>query len=257
MGLVKPKHFVYHRNVNVISALTTIAGLLADQSRARMVEKLLDGEAKTATELALHAGISAQTASAHLAKLTSVALLECKTEGRCRYYRLAGPGVAEAFEALTVLVPRTKKTDGEAEDREDLWPIRLARTCYDHLAGRVGVAVTNAMVRRRHLVPGRRDFRLTRPGETFLSELGVDVERARRQRRVFARQCVDWTERRPHLAGALGAALATRSFELDWLARVPDHRHLVITAKGRSGLARVFRLKPALWLPTPSGVPSI
>jgi len=229
--------------MNVSHDIATIAALLADASRARMLGALLNGESLTATELALHAGISAQTASAHLAKLTRASLLACQTQGRCRYYRLAGPAVAEALEALTVLAPKTPTAvDGE----QTIASLRIARTCYDHLAGRLGVLVTEALVRRRFLLPQQREFRLTKSGEAFLKKLEVDVEQARRQRRAFARQCVDWTEREPHLAGALGAAVALRCFQLEWVARVPAHRHLLLTPKGRAAFARVFAVRPAV-----------
>lgn len=205
-----------------------------------MVETLMDGRSRTGKELALQAGVSAQTASVHLAKLAAAGLVSCAAEGRCRYYRLAGPDIADAFEALTALAPKPALPP---VDDNILGALRLARTCYDHLAGRLGVALTETMIRRRLLVLGGRDFRLTRAGEAFLCALGVNVERARRQRRIFARQCLDWSERRPHLAGALGAALAMRCFELGWLTPVPDARHVVITPHGRVGLARWFNVK--------------
>jgi len=174
--------------------------------------------------------------------LTGASLLACLTQGRCRYYRLAGPAVAEALEAVTVLAPKTPRA---ADGEQTIAALRIARTCYDHLAGRLGVLVTETLVRRRFLLPRRRDFRLTKSGEAFLKELEVDVEQARRQRRAFARQCVDWTERRPHLAGALGAAVASLCFQLEWVAQVPDHRHLLLTSKGRAAFAREFAVKPA------------
>jgi DNA-binding transcriptional ArsR family regulator len=221
-----------------------VAALLADPSRARVLGALMDGRALTATELALHAGVSAQTASAHLAKLTEASLLACETSGRCRYYRLAGPGVAEALEALTVLAP--KATPARAESQHEIERIRFARTCYDHLAGRLGVAITEALVRRGHLKTDARDFRVTAAGASFLNGLGVDVENARRQRRAFARKCVDWTERRPHLAGALGAALTACWLQQDWVRRMPDGRYLLLTPTGGRALSRWFGVKPTL-----------
>lgn len=241
-SLVKQKHFGYHRSMNAGRDISAVASLLADDSRARMLDALLGGGALTATELALHAGVAAQTASTHLARLTKASLLACETQGRCRYYRLAGAPVAEALEALAVLAPKTPLAAGEQQGV--LESLRIARTCYDHLAGRLGVRITATLIRRGYLIPRPREFRLTAPGETFLNKLGVDVEQARRQRRAFARQCVDWTERLPHLAGALGAAIATRLFQLAWVVRVADHRHLDLTPKGRTALARVFSVKP-------------
>jgi DNA-binding transcriptional ArsR family regulator len=219
-----------------------VAGLLADRSRARVLEALVDGRSATATELALRAGVSAATVSGHLAKLRAAGLLTCERSGRCRYYRLAGRAVSRALAALTTLAPgaapRAARAPGE------IAPIRLARTCYDHLAGRLGVAVTAAMLRRGHLRPDGREFRVTASGVSFLGALGVDVERARRQRRAFAPRCLDWTERRPHLAGALGAALATHWLEQGWVRRTRERRVLLLTPGGRTALSKSFAVKP-------------
>ena len=174
--------------------------------------------------------------------MTAASLLACETSGRCRYYRLAGPAVAEALEALTVLAP--KAAPDLAGSPLEIEQIRFARTCYDHLAGRLGVAITEAMVRRGYLRPESRDFRVTASGASFLRELGVNVDKAKRQRRAFARKCVDWTERRPHLAGALGAAVAARWLQQDWVRRLPEGRHLLLTPKGGSALSQWFGVKP-------------
>ena len=242
LRIVKHEHFGYNRSMNYSRDISSVAALLADPSRARVLEALMDGRSLTATELAFHARVSAQTASGHLAKLTDGSLLSCETVGRCRYYRLAGSAVADALEALTVLAP--KGPPRAAEPQSEIEQIRFARTCYDHLAGRLGVALTAAMLRRGYLRPGSRDFRVTASGASFLSELGVDVEKAKRQRRAFARKCVDWTERRPHLAGALGAALAARWLQQEWVRRMPEGRHLLLTPKGASALYRWFGVRP-------------
>ena len=208
-----------------------------------MLAALIDGRSRTATELAYHAGVSPQTASSHLAKLVQARLLAMEAEGRFRHYRLAGPNVGHAIEALLALAG-----DGERYRKgptKGIEPIRIARTCYDHLAGRLGVALTHMMVKRKLLKPSGRDFRLTPSGEKFLRKFGVDVEKAKHPRRAFARQCRDWTERRPHLAGALGAALAARWLELRWVTRVPEERYLIVTNRGRTALKGLFSIKPS------------
>jgi predicted transcriptional regulator len=205
-----------------------------------MLSALLDGGALTATELAYRAGVSPQTASSHLALLTAASLVAVEAYGRYRYYRLAGSRVAEAIEALLRITAR--EAGGKESPLGPVEAIRFARMCYDHLAGRLGVALTHAMMRRKHLVPAGRDFRLTRAGTLFLEKMGVDVRRAEHQRRAFARQCLDWTERRPHLAGALGAALTGRLLEAEWLGRVPEERTLALTERGKKAFVKAFGL---------------
>jgi DNA-binding transcriptional ArsR family regulator len=229
--------------MNVGRDIARVAALVADDSRARMLGALMEGRSVTATELALHAGVSAQTARGHLAKLTEASLVVREVGGRCRYFRLAGAAVAEALAALALVAPA--RAPHATERDGDIEPIRIARTCYDHLAGRLGVAVTEVLVKRGYLKAAAPDFRLTASGASFLEELGVDVERARGQRRAFARRCLDWTERQPHLAGALGAALATCWLRQEWVRRVPEQRHLVLTPRGRSALFRLFAVKSA------------
>jgi DNA-binding transcriptional ArsR family regulator len=223
--------------------LARSAGLLADRARAKILRALTDGGSLTATELSYRAGVSPQTTSSHLAKLVQAKLLAVEVEGRYRHYRLARPNVGHAVEALLAVA-----WDGEERDEgvtKEIEPIRVARTCYDHLAGKLGVALTQMMVKRKYLKPRGRDFVLTAPGEAFLKKLGVDMEKAKRQRRAFARQCLDWTERRPHLAGALGAAFAARWVELGWVIRVSAGRYLVVTEGGRRALRQRFSVKPS------------
>jgi DNA-binding transcriptional ArsR family regulator len=217
--------------------IAAVAALVADPSRARMLTALMDGRARTAKELAYGAGVTPQTASSHLAKLLHARLLAMERQSRHRYFRLAAPGVGHAVEALMALSPgrpRVTRPEGPLDG------LRLARTCYDHLAGRLGVMVTEALVRRRLLKPTGRDFLLTAPGERFLARLGVDVGKARAERRAFARQCLDWSERRAHLAGALGAAVARRCLDLRWVHPVREERTLALTPQGLRGLRTWF-----------------
>jgi DNA-binding transcriptional ArsR family regulator len=219
--------------------VAAVAGLLADPARARMLDTLLSGHALPAGELARHAGVTPQTASAHLRRLLQGGLLAVEAQGRHRYYRLAGPAVAEAVEALALIAPPLPVRSLRQSQRAEA--LRFARTCYDHLAGVVGVAVADALLRAGALRPAAgRDYQVTPQGERLLGGLGVDVAELRRRRRAFARGCLDWTERTPHLSGALGAALLERLLGLGWLARGRVPRGLVLTDAGRDGLAEAF-----------------
>jgi len=217
--------------------IASVAGLVADPARARMLTALMDGRARTAKELAYSAGVTPQTASSHLAKFLGARLLAMERQSRHRYFRLAAPSVAHAIEALMAVSPARPRA---AASEGPLEGLRLARTCYDHLAGRLGVSVTDAMVRRHWLTPAGRGYRLTVAGERFLARLGVDVDQTRRERRAFARQCLDWSERRAHLAGALGAAMARRYLDLRWVQRVAEERALTLTPHGLHGLRTWF-----------------
>jgi DNA-binding transcriptional ArsR family regulator len=212
------------------------ASLIGEPARACMLTRLLDGAARTAGELAREAGITPQTASAHLSQLLDGGLVQVAAQGRHRYYRLAGPEVARALEALSLLTPAARVAARVPES------LRFARTCYDHLAGRLAVDLVAAMERKGHLNGSEEAFALTPGGEAYFTQLGVDVGALVRGRRAFARPCLDWSERRPHLAGALGAALAECLFERKWLARSQDGRGVRLTVAGRQGFERELGL---------------
>jgi len=196
--------------------------MLADSSRAAMVLALMDGRPRSAKKLALDAGITAPTASTHLRKLVAARMLVWEGRGRSKYFSLAGADVAQAVEALSEIGVR----ELPAAARE----LRFARCCYDHLAGQLGVALTE---------------RLLRPGNTLLRDLGIDVEALASSRRPLFRCCTDWTERRPHVAGAVGAALLGHYKNERWLATVKDSRKLVVTPAGCSAFARFFGIDTA------------
>jgi DNA-binding transcriptional ArsR family regulator len=201
---------------------------------------LSDGRALPACELASRAGVTAATISYHLDRLIGGGLVAAERQGRHCYYRLANPAVVGLLEALaTVAPPARARTFREGQAGKAL---RFARTCYDHLAGRLGVQVTESLVAQRFVVPEGRDFALAPAGETMLGGLGVDVETARGARRAFARACLDWSERRHHLAGALGAALLTRLFDLQWIRRTSSSRAVLLTDTGRRELRQRFLL---------------
>jgi DNA-binding transcriptional ArsR family regulator len=211
-----------------------VAALLGDPTRATMLDALMDGRARPAGELARRAGIAPSTASEHLARLVAGRLLVVEPRGRERRYRLASAEVAEVLEALSRLGSEAPASSLRAASRSEA--LRAARTCYDHLAGRLGVAVTEGLVAREVLLVRDGSFELTEDGEVFLVELGVDVAGARARTRVFARACLDWSERRPHLAGALGAALADAALDHGWVRRRPNDRALSVTPDGNEAL---------------------
>lgn len=216
-----------------------IAALMGDPARANMLAALMDGRAMTAKELSLVAGVSPPTASGHLGKLVEGRLLDVIVQGRYRYYRLANSLVARAIEAIMALSgaeePRLRRPASRAAEA-----LRAARTCYDHLAGRLGVDLVDRLLGQGHIQPSETDYQVTRRGNAFFAELGIDVAALARQRRGFARPCLDWSERRPHLAGALGAALARQCFALGWIERSRESRAVAITAPGRAALRERF-----------------
>lgn len=213
-------------------AISTLGYLLADPGRAAMLVALLEGRALPAGELARAASVSAQSASAHLAKLSRGGLITMQRDGRCRYYKLAGPRVANALEALgaiSTVRPAVEYIASQADKS-----ILLARSCYDHLAGRIGVALADAMHKQRVIVAeGKRDYRVTAKGADWLARLGVQMETLQQSKRHLARRCLDWTERRPHISGALGAALLKHFLAEGWLARNRGSRALRVTLKGQ------------------------
>jgi DNA-binding transcriptional ArsR family regulator len=220
------------------AAIAEVAALLGDPARASMIAALMGGRALTAGELALQAGVTAQTASGHLARLTEVGLLAQERQGRHRYFRIASREVAQAVEALTLLAaagPARYRPPGPA-DRA----LRTARTCYDHMAGRLGVALADSLVARRHVLLADGAASVTDEGERFLAALGLDLSGGGTTRRPLCRACLDWSERRHHLAGRLGAALLTLGLDSGWVKGAPEGRVLTITRAGERAFADHF-----------------
>ena len=218
--------------------LAELAGLIADPGRARILSRLMDGRAQTASELALLAGVTPQTASWHLSRLVQRALLKVERRGPRRLYRLATPLVAQMLEGMmTVAVtgPQASRPSARIDDQ-----MRRARTCYDHLAGELGVAVTDALRERGYLVLDQDAGELTAAGLAFLDSLGIDLRSPVRRRRALCRPCLDWSERRPHLAGRAGAAVAELAFRQDWIRRRPQGRSVEITEAGRAAFKDLF-----------------
>jgi DNA-binding transcriptional ArsR family regulator len=224
------------------AAIAPVASLLSDPSRVSILLALSDGREIAAGELALVAGVTAATASFHLARLTSAALVTLRRQGRHRLYRLAAPEVVQALEALAVLAPQSApRTHRQARIGR---AVRAGRTCYDHLAGRLGVCLARALLDRGAIRLAGAEFDVTPLGEHLLGELGIDLPAARARRRAVAAACLDWSEREPHIAGALGAALLTRLFDLGWIQRMPASRAVEVTSAGRRGLHRTFGIAP-------------
>jgi DNA-binding transcriptional ArsR family regulator len=227
--------------MNDPDVVARVAGLLADPARAQMLLTLLDGSMRPAGELAFAANISAQSASAHLAKLCEGGLLVLQPQGRHRYFRISSPEAASAVESFTslsmALPPRRPR--GPAIPRSTPVQFLHARTCYDHLAGEVAVQICAAMLKARWLRSEGRDFELTRLGHERLAALEVDLSAAQTSRRSFARTCVDLTQRRPHIGGALGAALLDMYLARGWILRMRGSRAVSITPKGSQAFARI------------------
>lgn len=224
-------------SADVDRAVSRIAAAIGEPARARMLFALLDDRARTATELALLAGVSPSTASAHLARLRAERLVRVEAQGKHRYYRLEGKPVARALEGLGVLAGRPRdpfvpNTPGR---------LRSARTCYDHIAGALGVVLHDRLRSlgwlRRAATGDDRSYDLTPAGREGFGALGVDVDAARQARRRFAFGCLDWSERRSHLGGALGSAVLDLALDRRWVARRRDDRALEVTALGRRELS--------------------
>ena len=220
-------------------ALCGPAALFADRARALMLLALRDSEALAGTELARTAGISRATTSRHMAHLIEGGLVHVDRRGRLCFYRLANQHVARAMAALEALTDGDHGTDVRSADTSD----RLARTCYDHLAGRIGVQILDALVRNRFVSTRGGELTLSIPGRAFLREFGVDLRQPSQHRRATIRPCLDRTERRHHMAGNAGAQLARRAFDLGWFERVSGSRALRITPSGRRGLKATFGLE--------------
>jgi DNA-binding transcriptional ArsR family regulator len=223
-------------------AVSRIAAAIGEPARARMLYRLMDGHARTSTELAVVAEVSPSTASVHLNRLRAEGLITRLVQGKHHYYSLQGPRVARALEALSILAGGSRPFVSRTPSG-----LRSARTCYDHMAGKLGVAFLDRMKALKWLASGPRSrdraLEVTPGGAKALGAVGIDVEGLRAERRRFAHACLDWSERRPHLGGALGAALLKAALRRRWVAQDLDSRALEITGLGRREMASRFGLQ--------------
>src|SRR5262245_13478138 len=220
--------------------LEAFAKVIGDATRIRMLQLLMEGRALTAKELAYGARVEPATATQHLRRLLEGGLVTVAAQGRHKYFRLASHHVAELMELLMILAPTQA---GKAPGPRIEEPLRRARMCYDHLAGELGIGITEGLVKAGILRKEPDAFVLTKRGGEWFAELGIDVESARALRRKFAATCLDWSERRDHLGGALGAALAERMVDLGWIARKRNSRAVTVTEAGRRKLGEEFKLE--------------
>ncbi len=221
--------------------IARIAVLIGDPGRANILTALAGGNALTASELAVEAGVTKQTASAHLTKLLAARLLEVEQQGRHRYFRLHGDDVGDLLESLMGVAAQRATTRVRTGPKEP--ELRRARVCYDHLAGELGVGLFDAMRANTWLTLKDRDVEVTKSGRTFYAGFGIDLDELKAERRPLCRTCLDWSMRRSHLAGSLGAALLARIFELGWAKRVKGTRIVSFSNAGEKAFKAQFAIK--------------
>ncbi|WP_046216608.1 ArsR/SmtB family transcription factor [Paenibacillus wulumuqiensis] len=220
--------------------IAEVVSLLGETSRAAMLTGLLDGRFHTAGELAYMASVTPQTASFHLSKLVQNGWITAERHGRYRYYQLANREVAQMLETMLTLSPPPQVRS--LRQSTEVRSLREARTCYDHLAGQLGVKLTEAMVSSGYLLPESDEFKVTAEGEAFFAGLGLNLTLVRRKRRAFAHACLDWSERRHHLGGALGHELVNLLLQKEWIVRMPSIRAVKVTDQGRLAFRQHFHL---------------
>jgi DNA-binding transcriptional ArsR family regulator len=234
--------------------IAQVAALVGEPARAAMLAAIADGRALPAGELARVARVSPATASAHLARLRDGGLVSVERHGRHRYHRVAGPGVVRALESLALLAP--PRPVRSLRESNAAAAVRHARSCYDHLAGAVGVAIADGLLAHGLLERDELAYRVTGAGAAVLADVGIDVEqlaRGRARRRPLARACLDWSERRHHVAGPLGAELLARGLALGWLGRRAGSRAIDVTPLGREQLPRRLPVTLPPADPSPGG----
>ena len=215
-----------------------IAALIGDHARAEILTALIADQALTATELAGIANLTKQTVSSHLSKLLDARLIVVESQGRHRYFRLADRDVAQLLESLMGVAYRTGAVRVRSSPREPA--LRKARACYDHLAGELGVLAFDSLAERSYVRRTPSGLTITRAGERFFNEFGIDVKALAQQRRRLSHACLDWSERRHHLAGAVGSALLSRTYECGWARRVNNSRVVAFSAAGERAFRRLF-----------------
>ena len=216
------------------------ATLIGDATRASILWNLLDGKAFTATELAIAVETSAQNISMHLGKLLDANLISVEKQGRHKYYRFLNKEVAYAVEAMANLIPKPEIS--AKKKTENYPPIKYCRTCYDHLAGKIGVALADSLLEQKIIIEKNNTFEITSEGEKWFSDFGVNIGEAKKQKRIFLKPCLDWSERRYHIAGSVGTLLLNKMLEQDWIRRTANSRVILITGKGEKEMLKSFKI---------------
>jgi DNA-binding transcriptional ArsR family regulator len=233
-------HYIGGIKMSANPNVAKVAALVSETSRAAILTVLLDGRLHPANELAYMAQIKPQTASFHLSKMVDSTIITVEKQGRHRYYGIRNPEIAQILETLLSIAPpiEIKSLKQASEDKA----MRSARTCYDHLAGNLGVQLTDSLIKAGIIYEEKNAFVVTDKGEEFFKTFRIDLEVVKKKRRSFAHKCLDWSERRYHLAGSLGTALLERLFDLKWVQRIPDTRAIKITSEGKKGLKNIFSI---------------
>jgi DNA-binding transcriptional ArsR family regulator len=231
-----------------VANFAEVAALAGDLARGEMLRALMDGRALTASELAHVAGITPQTASAHLTRMATAGLLNVEKQGRHRYHRLASPAVAQMIESIMQVASGPCATRPPLVVGPKDAALRRARTCYDHLAGRLGVALADTLVGGGYVELASDGGLVTDSGVAFFGGIGIDVDAlvtnsGKRSARILCRPCLDWSERRPHIAGKIGAAICAHGFAAGWIRRIPGTRAIMITPKGERVFYEHFRVR--------------
>ena len=214
--------------------------LIGDATRASILWNLLDGRVFTATELAIAVETSAQNISMHLGKLLDADLISVEKQGRHKYYRFSNKEVAYAVEAMANLIPKPEIS--AKKKTENYPPIKYCRTCYDHLAGKIGVALAESLLQQKIIIEKNNTFEITSEGEKWFSDFGVNIGEAKKQKRIFLKPCLDWSERRYHIAGSVGTLLLNKMLEQDWIRRTANSRVIIITGKGEKEMLKSFKI---------------
>ncbi|WP_428231241.1 ArsR/SmtB family transcription factor [Flavobacterium sp.] len=216
------------------------AGLIGDATRAAIMWTLLDGRAFTATELSVAVNTSPQNMSMHLAKLLEANLLCVEKQGRHKYYKFSNKEVAYVVEAMANLIPKPEISS--KKKTENYPPVKYCRTCYDHLAGKIGVALADSLLEQNIIIAKDNIFEISPEGEKWFSDFGINLEEVQKQKRIFLKPCLDWSERRYHIAGSVGTLLLNKMLEQDWIRRTKDSRAIVITGKGEKEIFKNFKI---------------
>ncbi|MCM3707062.1 MULTISPECIES: ArsR/SmtB family transcription factor [Cytobacillus] len=226
--------------MTVNSNVAKVASLISEPSRAAILTALLDGRFHTVNELAHMARVKPQTASFHLKKMLDAQVVTAEKQGRHRYYGIMNQEVARVMESFLSIAPAAeiKSFKHASEDKA----IRSARTCYDHLAGNLGVQITESLTKRGFIAEEKDTFSVTEDGKAFFHSMQIDLTSLKKKRRSFSHKCLDWSERRHHLAGALGNAILEKLLERNWIQRIPKTRAIKITPSGLKGLKDTFAI---------------